>query len=306
MALLPTKLSARLNQKSAVLCVVVVAAIMSRVSLRAQDGPFHHAPASALAQRNPYAGQADAVQAGQRIYARNCGACHGRGGAGNGNIPPLVVSEVQSAPDGAIFWYITRGDKNNGMPSWAALPEQQRWKVIRYIKSLRKGQPRADEKADAADSGPVVASKAPPPQPPFTDYRFEKPGTFRHITLKDLPAPYASESATNGPKVVGRPSNAWPKAPAGFRVQLYATGLTNPRLMRMAPNGDIFLAETSAGNIKVFRGITSEGKPQQVQVFAAGLNTPSALPSIHPGRIRNGCISRTWIRLSGFRITKAI
>jgi glucose/arabinose dehydrogenase len=284
-ALLPTNLSSRLHNKSAVLLrVLFVAASTSWVSVCAQDATFHQAPASALATKNPYAGQADAVQAGQRIYTRNCGACHGRGGLGNANIPPLVASEVQSAPDGAIFWYITRGDKENGMPSWAALSEEQRWQVISYIKSLRKGPASASETADAADSGGVVASKAPPPRPPFTDYRYEKPGTFRHITLKDLPAPYASESATNGPKVVARPSNAWPKAPAGFSVQLYATGLTNPRLMRMAPNGDIFLAETSAGNIKVFRGVTAEGKPQQVQLFATGLNTPFGIAFYPPGR----------------------
>ena len=282
-ALLPTQLSALRHQKSAVLRAVVVAGITSWVSLFAQDVTFHHAPASARATKNPYAGQAEAVQAGRRIYTRNCGACHGRGGAGNANIPPLVTSEVQSTADGAIFWYITRGDKDNGMPPWAALPEEQRWQVISYIKSLRKGQPTDSEKAEVADSSGVVASTAPPPQPPFTDYRYEKPGTFRHIALKDLPAPYASESATNGPKIVARPSNAWPKAPAGFTVQLYATGLTNPRLMRMAPNGDIFLAETSAGNIKVFRGMTAEGKAQQVQVFATGLNTPFGIAFYPPG-----------------------
>jgi glucose/arabinose dehydrogenase len=50
--------------------------------------------------------------------------------------------------------------------------------------------------------------------------------------------------------------------------------LNNPRIIRIAPNGDFFLAETTAGDIKVFRGITKAGKPAQVKVFATGLNTP--------------------------------
>jgi glucose/arabinose dehydrogenase len=62
---------------------------------------------------------------------------------------------------------------------------------------------------------------------------------------------------------VTRSKGAWPKAPAGFQVQQYATGLDNPRLMRTAPNGDIFLAESSSGIIRVFRGITPEGNHQQ-------------------------------------------
>ena len=242
--------------------------------LHAQSVSFHNAPADAQNVKNPYAGQAKAVVAGKAVYKRNCGACHGIGGKGTGNVPPLVNGAVQSAPAGAIFWYITRGDKDNGMPPWTALPEQQRWEVISYVQSL-KGATEGGAKADVPVANAAIAkSNAPPPKPPFTDYRYEKPGNVRHIALQDLPAPFASESATNGPKIVARPKNVWPQAPNGFKVELYAEGLTNPRILRTAPNGDVFLAETSAGDIKVFRGITPEGKPKQVQVFAIGLNTP--------------------------------
>jgi len=244
---------------------------------------FKKMPASVAADRNPYAGQADAVRAGLVVYTRNCGSCHGRSGVGNGNVPPLAGTHVQSVSDGAIFWYITRGDKENGMPSWARLPEQQRWQVIAYVKMLRKRQPVTPGRVVTVASTAIVKSNAPPAQPPFTDYRYEKPGTSRHISLKDLPEPYATESATNGPKVVARPQSAWPKAPPGFTVQLFAQGLTNPRLMRTAPNGDVFLAETSAGNIKIFRGITPGGKARQVSVFATGLNIPFGIAFYPPG-----------------------
>jgi glucose/arabinose dehydrogenase len=242
--------------------------------LHAQTGTFHNAPAAAQKVNNPYAGQTQAVLAGKEVYARNCGACHGIAGKGTGNVPPLAQGMVQTTPAGAIFWYLTRGDVDNGMPSWARLPENQRWQVISYIQSLKGGNSDGTGTEAPVAHTTSAKSNAPPPKAPFTDYRYEKPGTVRHITLEDLPAPYATEAATNGPKIVARPDDAQLQVPNGFKVELYATGLNNPRLMRTAPNGDVFLAETSAGNIKVFRGITAEGRPEQVQVFAAGLNTP--------------------------------
>jgi glucose/arabinose dehydrogenase len=103
------------------------------------------------------------------------------------------------------------------------------------------------------------------------------------ITAQDLPAPNATASAGNGPKLVPRADGMWPKAPAGFTVQQYATGLDNPRAIRTAPNGDLFLAESSSGKIKVFRGVTADGKPQQTSVFAAGLNQPYGIAFYPPG-----------------------
>ncbi|MCU1308985.1 MAG: cytochrome c, class [Candidatus Angelobacter sp.] len=108
----------------------------------------------------------------------------------------------------------------------------------------------------------------------FEDYRAEKPGVCRKITLADLPEPNPSESVDNGPDVIPRPSNAWPQALPGFKVDLYAQGLKNPRLIRTAPNGDVFLAESRAGEIKVFRGIGKDGKAEKMEVFATGLNRP--------------------------------
>jgi glucose/arabinose dehydrogenase len=111
-------------------------------------------------------------------------------------------------------------------------------------------------------------------QAAFTDAAHESPGVRRHLTVADLPAPKPSESVDNGPSLVPRPANAWPQAPKGFKVDLYATGLDNPRLLRTAPNGDIFLAESETGKIRVFRGVGPDGKPQQASVFAEGLHQP--------------------------------
>jgi glucose/arabinose dehydrogenase len=111
-------------------------------------------------------------------------------------------------------------------------------------------------------------------QAAFTDAAHESPGIRRHLTVADLPLPATQESVDNGPKLVPRPKDAVPIAPKGFKVELYATGLDNPRLLRTAPNGDLFLAESESGKIRVFRGIGADGMAKQVSVFASGLRQP--------------------------------
>ena len=111
-------------------------------------------------------------------------------------------------------------------------------------------------------------------QAAFTDYSQEHPGVRRKITLADLPEPKPDEAVDNGASMVPKPANAWPIAPAGFKVELYAQGFTEPRLIRTAPNGDLFLADSKAGEIKVLRGVTGDGKAATLETFAAGLDHP--------------------------------
>src|ERR1700738_5163401 len=89
--------------------LAVFAFSASSAFLQAQNPSFHNAPASAQQVKNPYAGQAQAALAGKAVYAHNCGACHGNNGQGAGNVPPLARGTAQTAPDGAICWYITQG-----------------------------------------------------------------------------------------------------------------------------------------------------------------------------------------------------
>jgi len=257
------------------LCLAVIVCFLSSLILRAADNPFHDAPASAKATKNPYAGQQEAIDAGRTVYARNCLACHGKTMKGTGNVPSLVDGKLKGISDGEIFWFVTKGDKDNGMPSWASMPEQKRWQVVSYVTAVAAGKTTVGASSTAA-AAPSSASEAKDASPnaPFTDYRYEKPGVIRKISAKDLPKPYATKSAENGAQVVSRPQSAWPVVPAGFKVDLYAGGLDNPRFMRTAPNGDIFLAESEPGRILVFRGITSDGKPEQNAIFATGLKQP--------------------------------
>lgn len=263
--------------------LAVLFSLLPLAALQAVDKPFHDAPASAKAQKNPYEGQQAAVDAGKGLYARNCLACHGKAGKGTGNVPSLVDGKLKGVTSGEVFWFVTKGDVDNGMPSWAALPEQARWQIVTYVEAMASGKAGASPKQAPAPEVDTGALKDASPNAPFTDFRYEKPGTIRKITVKDLPQPYATDSARNGAELVARPENAWPLGPAGFKVELFAAGLENPRLLRTAPNGDIFLAESEPGRIRVFRGMTSDGKPEQMQIFASGLKRPYGIAFYPPG-----------------------
>ena len=106
------------------------------------------------------------------------------------------------------------------------------------------------------------------------DWTTDAPGVRRKITTDDLATPYDTPSANNGPKIVKRPEGAWPKAPEGFEVTEFATGLTEPRVIVRAPNGDLFVSESQAGRVRVLRDKDGDGKLETSEVFAKGLRRP--------------------------------
>src|SRR6266436_1912927 len=116
------------------------------------------------------------------------------------------------------------------------------------------------------------------------DWTTDAPGVRRRITVADLPRPYATRSVDNGPELVKRPPHAWPQVPAGFKVEEFLTGLENPRLIRTAPNGDIFFAESRPGRIRVLRTANGAGRPDVNEVFVSGLNQPFGIAFYPLGR----------------------
>ena len=143
--------------------------------------------------------------------------------------------------------------------------------------------------APARAQQPVLTGQAA-----YTDWAQQKPGVRHKITIADLPAPNPAEAVNNTAHLIPRPKDAWPIAPAGFKVTLYAGGDGNPnqrsdnmesmvvtpgtflmpRLLRAAPNGDLFVADSGAGKIIVLRGQKADGKAEHVEIFAAGLDHP--------------------------------
>jgi glucose/arabinose dehydrogenase len=108
----------------------------------------------------------------------------------------------------------------------------------------------------------------------FGSWQLDKPGTIRLIRPQDLPEPGATRSAANVSRVVPKPAGTAPKVPPGFKIELFAKGLDGPRIIRAAPNGDIFVAETDAGRIRVLRAADGTSKPTANEVYAIGLHQP--------------------------------
>jgi glucose/arabinose dehydrogenase len=119
-----------------------------------------------------------------------------------------------------------------------------------------------------AQSEPLVGPAA------FGDWRADQPGVSRLIKPDDLPRPGATPSSASVSRVGRRPPAALPQVPAGFKVELFAEGLNGPRQMRVAPNGDIFVAETSAGRIRILRAAEGGSKPSVNEIYAGALNRP--------------------------------
>jgi glucose/arabinose dehydrogenase len=140
---------------------------------------------------------------------------------------------------------------------------------------LNDGARAADE---APKARPVLKG-----QDALGDWTTDAPGVRRLITLDDLAAPFSTPSAQNGPRMIKRPEGAWPKVPEGFKVTEFATGLAGPRVIVRAPNGDVFLTESSAGRLRVLRDKDGDGKPEVIEVFAKGLVRPFGIAFYPPG-----------------------
>jgi mono/diheme cytochrome c family protein len=93
--------------------------------------------------KNPYK-SASAAAAGKKLYALNCAQCHGSNLQGIGPAPSLDRAQVKNAKPGELFWFITKGKLESGMPSWSNLPQQQRWQIVTFLES--QGNTKAEAK----------------------------------------------------------------------------------------------------------------------------------------------------------------
>ncbi|GAB4461629.1 MAG: sorbosone dehydrogenase family protein [Armatimonadaceae bacterium] len=143
--------------------------------------------------------------------------------------------------------------------------------------------------SQSRDSAAAVENNTPAPAPPtgtvltgreaMGDYTTDAPGVHRKLTPADLPPPFETPSANNGPRLVPQPDGVMPKVKPGFSIQKFATDLRNPRVVETAPNGDIFVAESEPrrgepGNIIVLRDADGDGKAEVRETFASGLKQP--------------------------------
>jgi glucose/arabinose dehydrogenase len=117
----------------------------------------------------------------------------------------------------------------------------------------------------------------------FGDWRGDAPGVIRNMTPDAVPAPFAGRSFSQAPSLIVRPAGANPRVPPGFDAAVFATGLDQPRTLRTAPNGDIFAAESGAGQVRVFRTADGLARPVSITTFASGLNLPFGIAFWPPG-----------------------
>jgi glucose/arabinose dehydrogenase len=117
----------------------------------------------------------------------------------------------------------------------------------------------------------------------YGDWRTDAPGVLRKLTPADMPAPLASPPAANHSKTVARPDGAMPKVPPGFAVDFFAKDLKQPRAVRIAPNGDIFVTESGAGRVRVLRAQDGATTPSISDVFASNLQRPFGIAFYPPG-----------------------
>jgi glucose/arabinose dehydrogenase len=138
----------------------------------------------------------------------------------------------------------------------------ERRDVVAFLATLPKSAATA---ASSSATTPLVADDG--------DWPNAKPGKKYRFSAASLPAPFATASARNFPPTAPRPDNAEISVPAGFTVAPFAK-LTGPRVVRVAPNGDIFVAETRSGRVTVIRAADGASEPAETAVFAEGLTQP--------------------------------
>src|SRR5689334_2689232 len=96
------------------------------------------------------------------------------------------------------------------------------------------------------------------------------PQALRHYEIRpdQLPAPFATGSAGNSPRVTSRPAGAQLLLPPGFKISVFADNLDDPRRMLLAANGDVVLSEPGAGKITILRDANHDGVAEQRFTFA--------------------------------------
>jgi glucose/arabinose dehydrogenase len=110
--------------------------------------------------------------------------------------------------------------------------------------------------------------------PAFADIGDQAPGAVIKVDPGKLAAPRATPSSNNSSRTIAKPASASLKVPPGFAVSVFADNLNNARNLLVLPNGDILLAESGAGRIRLFRDAKNEGKAGVSEVFASGFSNP--------------------------------
>ncbi|MFT4048085.1 MAG: PQQ-dependent sugar dehydrogenase [Solimonas sp.] len=228
---------------------------------------------------------ADDPAEGRALFAQNCLLCHSAGPELPGGAMGPDLAGVVDRPGAAQLGYAYSDALRNARVRWdrdaldrflaapatmisgttmtAAVPDAaQRRKLIAFLATTRAGALPAEQ-----DGGAAARLRA-------GDWDRDAPGRSHRVVAAELPAPYLTPSAGNGPRKAPRAAGALPQVPRGYTVGVWADGLDGPRRLRVAPNGDVFVAETGSGRIRVLRAADGAAAAQHGSVYAQGLDRP--------------------------------
>jgi mono/diheme cytochrome c family protein len=118
-----------------------------------QQDPGWKAPPEAAARPNPLAGKPEATGGGRKLFRRECTECHGQDGSGIGrkHSANLQLPAVQQQSDGTLFWKISNGNPDRGMPTFSKLPELERWQLVLFLRALKAPAASRDESPSSAN-----------------------------------------------------------------------------------------------------------------------------------------------------------
>jgi glucose/arabinose dehydrogenase len=263
--------------------------------------------ALALTQAMQAAQAADAADAnaGKTFFRTQCGLCHSAEPNDNGGAqgPSLqgVFGRAAAGNDAFSYTPALRGanltwdaatlDRFLASPttvvpgSAMVVPvpgASDRANVIAYFEALSSGSFQEAEQPRRGGGGGGRAAPEPISQA-NADWRNDKPGRVHRIDLDNLAAPFATQGVSNFPRLVPKPEGAALQVPEGFKVDVFASGLTGPRAMIVAANGDIILSETQAGRVTILRPSADGATAASTTVFAQGLLQPNGL-AFYPSR----------------------
>ena len=129
--------------------------------------------------------------------------------------------------------------------------------------------------AGVSAQSPAEAAKVLRGNAAFGDWREDAPGIRRLITIADLPE--ITPEVANLVELAPKPAGATPHVPDGFQVEVVASNLAQARVIHAAPNGDLFVSNSSAGEVRVYRVPSGSSAPTESGVFASGLHQPYGL-----------------------------
>jgi glucose/arabinose dehydrogenase len=223
---------------------------------------------------------ADAA-AGKALFRQQCAVCHTAEPDDNGGSqgPSLIGVYGRQAAASSAFSY-TKALRDSHLtwdtPTLDRFLESPTTLVPGSAMVLAVGDKTARDNLIAYLQSVKDAHAAPAAAQPTgeADWKKDAPGRPHRIDLANLPAPFASESARNPPKLVPRPPDARLSLPPGFKIRVFASELLGPRRMVVAPNGDVFVTETRGGRVSVLHPAADGASSSGSDVFARDLKQP--------------------------------